>query len=270
VGGRKMKKVDLKIALLLSLFCFVAGFFVVPYQMQALETYLSSSELKEMIGEQSIPIRILSLISSLQLFLISFVLAFGGIKLARKTGLAFPLLESIFEKGKKVTLHRKPFYLSVLFGGITGFLLIGSDKFYFQNQIPQLGETEPQFSLLGLVTGVLYGGVFEEVLLRLFLMSLLVWLFYKVFNRKNKNVPKWCYWISILLAAGLFAAGHLPATTMLFGDLTGMILFRCFLLNGVGGILFGYLYWKKGLEYSMTAHMFAHLSMQLLFIPLMY
>ena len=57
-----MKKVDLKIALLLSLFCFVAGFFVVPYQMQALETYLSSSELKEMIGEQSIPIGILSLI----------------------------------------------------------------------------------------------------------------------------------------------------------------------------------------------------------------
>ena len=102
-----MKKVDLKIALLLSLFCFVAGFFVVPYQLQALETYLSSSELKEMIGEQSIPIGVLSLISSLQLFLTSFVLAFGGIKLARKTGLAFPLLESIFEKGKKVTLQSK-------------------------------------------------------------------------------------------------------------------------------------------------------------------
>ena len=70
-GGRKMKKVDFKIALLLSLFCFVARYIIVFYQMQTLETYLSSSELKEMIGERSIPIGVLSLITSLQLFLTS-------------------------------------------------------------------------------------------------------------------------------------------------------------------------------------------------------
>ena len=77
------------------------------------------------------------------------MLAFVELNWLEKRGLLFPLLESIFEKGKKVTLQSKAVLPLVLFGVITGFLLIGSDKFYFQNQIPQLGETEPQFSLLG-------------------------------------------------------------------------------------------------------------------------
>ncbi len=266
----KMKNVDLKIALLLSAFCFVAGFFVVPYQLQALEIFLSTSELKDMMGDQSMPIGVLSLITSLQLSITSFVAAFVGIKLARKTGFIFTFFESIFEKGKKTILNRNSFFLSLLFGVITGFVIVGSDKFYFLSQIPQLGESVPQFSLIGMIAGVLSGGVFEEILLRLFLMSLLVWVLHKVFNRKGEKIPGWCYWIAIILAALLFAAGHLPLTSMLFGDLTVMILYRCFLLNGLGGLLFGYLYWKKGLEYSIIAHMFLHLSMQLLFIPLLY
>ncbi|WP_191562229.1 hypothetical protein [Metabacillus idriensis] len=49
-----------------------------------------------------------------------------------------------------------------------------------------------------------------------------------------------------------------------------MILVRCFLLNGIGGLFFGYLYWKKGFEYAVLSHMFAHISLQLLFIPLFY
>ncbi|MFS1511603.1 CPBP family intramembrane glutamic endopeptidase [Chengkuizengella sp. SCS-71B] len=128
----------------------------------------------------------------------------------------------------------------------------------------------PEFSFLGLLVGVLYGGVFEEILLRLFFMSLLIWIFQKIFKRNKGYLSNKYYWIAIVISAALFAAGHLPATEMLFGELTTNLIFRCFLLNGIGGLLFGYLYWKKGFEYVVLAHMVSHISLQLLFIPLFY
>jgi hypothetical protein len=265
-----MKRIDIKIAILLAFICFVSGFFLVPYQLQSLKAYLSTSEYEAIAGELPFPIEVLSLITSIQLFVMIFVLAFLGIKLARRTGFSFSLLASLLQKGEKMVFNRKSFFLSIFFGVITGFIIVGSDKFYFQHMIPELGHTVPQFSFLGLITGVLSGGVFEEVLLRLFFMSLLVWIFHQIFTRKNKCIPMWNYWISLILAALVFAAGHLPITSMLFGELNGMIVFRCFLLNGIGGLFFGYLYWKKGFEYGVIAHMFTHISMQLVFIPFLY
>ena len=62
-----------------------------------------------------------------------------------------------------------------------------------------------------------------------------------------------------ILAAVLFAAGHLPSTLQMFGELTPMILVRCFLLNGAAGLLFGRFYRKYGIQYAILAHMLFHL-----------
>jgi formate/nitrite transporter FocA (FNT family) len=41
-----------------------------------------------------------------------------------------------------------------------------------------------------------------------------------------------------------------------------MILLTYILLgNSIGGVIFGWLYWKKGLESAMVAHVFAHVVM---------
>ena len=61
----------------------------------------------------------------------------------------------------------------------------------------------------------------------------------------------------------LFAAGHLPATVALFGELTPLLVLRCFLLNGVAGLCFGYLYRKYGLAYAMCCHMGFHVFFKL-------
>lgn len=117
---------------------------------------------------------------------------------------------------------------------------------------------------------MLYGGIVEEVLLRLFLMTLTVWLLSKVVSKNKINIPSWVFVISILFTSVIFAIAHFPFAISLFGKLTTAMVVRIILLNSIGGIGFGYLYWKKGLEYSMVAHMFAHIFMQLLFIPLLY
>jgi hypothetical protein len=45
--------------------------------------------------------------------------------------------------------------------------------------------------------------------------------------------------------------------------LTTMLVVRALVLNGIAGIIFGYLYWKHGLEAAMIGHMSAHLVMQI-------
>lgn len=60
-------------------------------------------------------------------------------------------------------------------------------------------------------------------------------------------------WIAIVLAAVLFGLGHLPITGTLTA-ITLAVIARAILLNGVPGIIFGWLYKKKGLESAMLAH----------------
>jgi len=130
--------------------------------------------------------------------------------------------------------------------------------------------TEYKISLGYLLFGVLYGGVIEELMLRLFFMSLIVFILWKIFARSKdrENIPNIIYVVAIFIATLGFAAGHLPITAQMFG-LSTPIIIRCFLLNGVAGLGYGYLYWKKGLPYAICAHMLTHAFMQLVFYPML-
>lgn len=110
----------------------------------------------------------------------------------------------------------------------------------------------------------------EEVLLRLFLMSLAAFLIWKLFFRKcSKNeIPQGVFVAANVLCALLFAAGHLPATITMFGTLTPLVLLRCFLLNGGLGLVFGWLYRKYGIQYAMIGHAGAHIISKLIWLVL--
>lgn len=263
-----MKKTELKISLFLTVICLIGGFFVLPFQMENLQ-YTFPQEYDSLIETLPLPYSLMLIMSSVQILIMAFVLTFIGIKLARKTGFSLSILEAFFQK-EKIRAEPGKVIVSVLFGFVTAFILVGMDRFYFQNKIEILGDLQSGFSLMGLLAGIFYGGVFEEVMLRLFLMSLLVWIMMKLFKRDGNRLPYYYYWVSILIASIVFAAGHLPATNMIFGELSFVLIVRCFVLNGIGGNFFGYLYWKKGFEYAAIAHMFTNISLQLLFNPLFY
>lgn len=88
-------------------------------------------------------------------------------------------------------------------------------------------------------------------------MSLFIWLLSLLF----KNKPNWIYWLGILLAALLFGLGHLPVVLSSIEEPSLTTLLYIVLGNMVGGSIFGWLYWKKGLESAMIAHAFAHVTM---------
>ena len=61
-------------------------------------------------------------------------------------------------------------------------------------------------------------------------------------------------WIATLLAAVLFGIGHLPGTAAIGLSLDSLVITRALVLNGLGGVVFGWLYWTRGLESAILAH----------------
>lgn len=156
---------------------------------------------------------------------------------------------------------KKQAFITLLTGAVCGIVL-STDAFTFAKWIPELSdsyEASKTFDAPTWIASILYGGVIEEVMLRLFFMSLLALIGWKLFCKKEDTVPEKVLIVSNLLAAVLFAAGHLPATVQVFGHLTPVILFRCFLMNGAFGIVFGRIYRKYGIQYAMLAHMLTHI-----------
>jgi hypothetical protein len=109
----------------------------------------------------------------------------------------------------------------------------------------------------GLVGGVLYGGLAEEIMMRWGLMSLVAWVGVRLFARNASTAPGSILVAAIVIVALLFAAGHLPAAAMT-APLTSGVVARTLLLNAVAGLLFGWLFWRRSLESAMVAHASVH------------
>ena len=65
--------------------------------------------------------------------------------------------------------------------------------------------------------------------------------------------------LAIVASSVLFALGHLPAAHFLLGELTPATLTWVIGANTFFGLLFGWLFWRHGLESAMVAHATTHL-----------
>ena len=118
--------------------------------------------------------------------------------------------------------------------------------------------------------GSIGAGIREEIWLRLGLMTFLVGLgafLVRRFGRRNEEPPAPVVWIANLLAALIFAAIHIPQTKALIGLSTEVVLF-IFFGNGLPGLVFGWLYWRRGLVTAMLAHFGLDLVLKVL-LPLL-
>ncbi|WP_217648525.1 CPBP family glutamic-type intramembrane protease [Halomonas sp. QHL1] len=121
----------------------------------------------------------------------------------------------------------------------------------------EIAEVEQQFTV-PLLARVLYGGITEELLLRWGLMAVLVWMAWRLLQRR-KGTPQIAYiWLAIVVSALLFGTGHLPAAAAQVGELTADVAVLVVGANTAFGVLFGYLFWRYGLEAAIIAHAFAH------------
>jgi len=106
----------------------------------------------------------------------------------------------------------------------------------------------------------LYGGVTEELLLRYGLLSLLAFAGWKLTGSRESGPSGAVVWVAIVVSAVLFGVGHLPALAASV-DLTPALVARTVLLNAIGGVVFGWLYWQHSLEAAMVAHAAFHVPL---------
>lgn len=240
-----------KFLLLVLIGGLIGGYCVGLY---AYDTF--SADILNQMQEQNITKEIIAVSTMIQYgILYGVILAAVGIIISKKVSL-----------WKEFKFEKKAITATIILTIIAALLLFPGDKLFFgsfNSWINEQYKTSP--TLPKILGGLLTGGIIEEVMMRLFLMSLLVLIISKLFYKNAQEIPVKVYIISNIISALLFAAGHIPATISMT-TLTPLLLFRCFLLNGGIGLGFGYLYRKYGIGYSMMAHGFAHLIADTLMI----
>jgi len=237
---------------------------IIPYSLAIQGTTLSELELP-------IPTWLLLSLQVLQNTILFAVVMLLGMLAANRVGLGLPILEAKLQ-GESVGQQVKAFLLpSILLGIIGSGLVILLDSLAFKPLLmAELGDKAASLNQEALqpaawkgLLASFYGGINEEILLRLGLMSILVWLGRFVSKTEDGHPTLAVLWSANILAAVLFGLGHLPATAALF-PITPLVILRAITLNGLIGIAFGYLYFKHGLESAMLSHFTADIVLHIL------
>jgi len=215
-----------------------------------------SQEMLQQLQEQGMSTGVIALSGAVQYGIFyGVILAAIGLILSRKVGL-----------WKEIRFDKNAVLPTTIISIIAALCLFPGDKLIFgsfSSWVNDVYNVSP--GLPKIISGLLVGGVIEEVMMRLFFMSLVVLILSKLICKNKKEIPVGVFVAANIVSALLFAAGHLPGT-MAMTTLTPLLLFRCFLFNGGLGLCFGYLYRKYGIVYAMTAHGAAHLISDLLMI----
>ncbi|MEL6863765.1 MAG: CPBP family intramembrane glutamic endopeptidase [Bacteroidota bacterium] len=212
-------------------------------------------EIEDLLKDQftAQQIKLLTLINPTIILLIAVIV---GTLLYDKVSLKVPLIERVLGmKGE----HLKPSTIiqDGVLGGILAGILLSLVGLVFTPLLPE------EFKKLGeslkptLAARFLYGGLTEEILMRFGLMTLLVWIASKIWSASKPII----YWGGIVLAALLFSMGHFPVAYQAVGSPSVGLLTYILIGNTIGGLIFGWLYWKRGLESAFLAHIFAHVIM---------
>ncbi len=202
---------------------------------------------------------LLKLLSTIQTSVILSVAVWVGVTLASSVGLSSPAAEAAAGKGHIASVL-KPQIVPGLMGGLAGGVAILSTWLLWKPFLPAVFVTraEQLNKSLPFLTRLLYGGIVEELLVRWGLMTFFVWLAWRLLQ-KGQGKPRVIFFVmAILISSIVFSLAHLPLASALGVGFTVAIVSYVVAANSVFGLIAGYLYWKKGLEAAVIAHMLTH------------
>ncbi|MDR3012369.1 MAG: CPBP family intramembrane metalloprotease [Chitinispirillales bacterium] len=239
----------MKSRLKLGLILFALGF------LGVLSLLTATIPLPDEFAELSPAIsNILILLNPTLMLLISVVI---GTILYDKVNLTVPVISSLLKKENATPIFVQQLKYGIPLGLLAGTVIVVV-AWVFNMIIPH------EFEALGSLEVTLlvrfgYGGITEELLLRFGVMTLLVWIMSKLIKKLNNPI----YWIAIVISTLLFALGHFPVAFAAISAPSLTLLTYILIGNSVGGLVYGWLYWKKGLEAAIIAHIFTHVAIVL-------
>lgn len=247
-------KVDLKIAGVLGLAAALATAGLFPYLQQLMP---------EKLERIPLPLSVLVTAQALQAFVLLGALSLLGLRMGHRLGLGAPLLQRWCGGSGNATFQR-PAPLQAILPGIAAGALVLLCAHWIDPWLPTMvnppAATAASVSAFNGLLASFYGGIAEELQLRLFLMTLMLWVVARVRRRMPGNAA---FHVAIVLAAVLFGVGHLPAAAQIWG-LDAIVVLRTVVLNALVGCVCGWLYWRRGLEMAMLAHFSADIVLHVL------
>jgi len=207
--------------------------------------------------ELPFPISVVQLISVLQSSLYLVLMVLLGAWLSPKVNLGAPLIDAFIQRSWSSINLRHMVVTAILAGFGGGVLMIAFHLLFLPLLPPEFIEVGKQWTL-PFVTRILYGGITEEILVRWGVMTFFVWGGYRMFQRNTEKVHSRYYVIGLILSAVLFGVLHLPIAFQLSPAVTVPLVIYIIIGNSIGGVIAGFLYWKRGLESAVVAHMVFH------------
>ncbi len=177
---------------------------------------------------------------------LGIIFIWSGLRLGPAIGLGVPLLRR-WVAGDPLAarqfLRTVPFVL-----WITAFTMLSQAALGFIGEGIGYLRAEVAFPLWMGVLGGVGAGLGEEILYRLGLLTLLLWVTTRLGRQERPS--RWVFWSVNSLVAFLFGLGHL----ILAGPLTPTKLITIVLATAVPGAMWGWLYWRVGLMQAMLSH----------------
>lgn len=203
--------------------------------------------------EQSIPFPFLVAIGAVQNLALLAAMIFVGLKLGRSLGLGAPLLEAWLNHDLTGTNWKEKLRAGLLVGVGVGAVLLAI-VLILVPALPNLPfVSAAKVAIWKRILACFYGGIYEELLTRLFLLTLIAWIASKFWRPVAGRLATPAFWTANLIVAILFGLGHLPSASLVM-PITPLVVAAALLLNGVAGVAFGLLYRRHGLESAMVAH----------------
>jgi hypothetical protein len=200
-----------------------------------------------------LPLWSMALLGGLQTSVLLVLAVALGAGLAHRVGLRAPAV-SAWLLGQPVGSALRTQWRAGALGGVAGAAWLWA----LAQLAPAALTPADAASALPLAVKLLYGGITEELLARWGVMSLLLWLGWRVVQRGQGRPSRTLVALAIGLSALVFAAGHLPAALAMAGALDAPVLAYVLVGNTAFGLVAGWLYARHGLEAAILAHMLAH------------
>ena len=173
-------------------------------------------------------------------------LGYFGLRLTRKLG--YP---DILDR--RVTTRQR-FVTPAIAGLWIGLVFIVADNIFARfHSLGPLPHPPFPTSLLASLSA----GIGEEMVFRLFFITLLVWLVSRIALKGGQENA--VFWTASIFSATFFAAGHIPSVMLILGtgnfaDIPTALMVEIFVLNGTLSLVAAHFLRKSGYLAAVTVH----------------
>jgi hypothetical protein len=218
---------------------------ILPYSLRLLAA--SGKPLKMSVQK-------LTLLSFSQTAVICAIAIGIGLLAAHAIGLGAPYIEAFLTGSGSLASLAFMVEAALFFGVAAGALLLCADMLFLPHWPEALVDTARKTTLWENFTASFYGGINEELLMRLFGFSVLAWLLSLVWHTTTGTPTLVVFWVANIVIAILFGLGHLPALKGVAGEISHVMLVRALVLNAPVALICGWLFWTYGIEAAIIAH----------------